>query len=71
MEKIIEAAKRDVDLSTEFGKMFLALLIAAENEEQIEATLKAFYYWYNEKDGHLWGNMPVSVQTNLTQEAQA
>jgi predicted S18 family serine protease len=65
MKKIIEAARMDVDTSTEFGKTFMALLEAAENLEQIEATLKAFYYWYNEKDGHLWGNMPVSVQTNL------
>ena len=65
MKKIIEAAKKDVDVSTDFGKVLLALLMAAETEEQANSTLKAFYYWYNEEDGHLWGNMPVSVQSKI------
>ncbi|MGH0051993.1 MAG: hypothetical protein ACQ5SW_01210 [Sphaerochaetaceae bacterium] len=65
MEKILGAAKEDVDVSTKFGKVMVALLEAAESEEQMEATLRAFYYWYNEEDGHLWGNMPVSVQNKL------
>lgn len=65
-QEIIWMSKRDIGPDNPFQQIIMAMLEAAETEEQVNATLKAFYLWVNEDDGHIWGNMPVRVQAELS-----